>query len=491
MEIYRYNKVAWSEGVLLTPHHLQQLDRYHEHRLQARVGPVVPYAWGVVKMAIDEDDLTERGGFTLRVFQGVLRSGMPVDVPDVDEAPPRREITPDLFDSGSDRLEVFLAVPAERPQAGSYALEELDSAAAMESRYLIRVARVNDETYGGSELDIDTAALNVRLLFGSEPGETLEKIKIAEVRRDRFGQLSLDGEYIPPSMAISASERLAELLREVVQRMAARCDALWAALGGGRGGPVTGRYDYSRADPEILWTLGAINVLLPALQHYSRTPGIHPEVIYRTLAQGAGLLSVLSSNHPPGNMPTYDHERLGECIGQLCDRIRRFLDLAPGAAVAPFLVFPLREGRSGRGYPIWQTEVRLDERLFTDDVLYLVATATGSEVGQAAALLQDLPSVATVAAPPDVDVYIEGALGLRLIPRPAPPGTPLPGPDTGNGSGGPMGGSSTAVAYFGLERAGAAWDTIRSRCTLAIYLPQGYRARFRAVALELLVEKGA
>ena len=127
MEIYRYNKVAWSEGVLLTPHHLQQLDRYHEHRLQARVGPVVPYGWGVVNMAIDEDDLTERGGFTLRVFQGVLRSGMPVDVPDVDEAPPRREITPDLFDGGSDRLDVFLAVPAERPQAGSYALEELDS----------------------------------------------------------------------------------------------------------------------------------------------------------------------------------------------------------------------------------------------------------------------------------------------------------------------------------------------------------------------------
>ena len=214
-------------------------------------------------------------------------------------------------------------------------------------------------------------------------------------------------------------------------------------------------------------------------------------MIYRTLAQGAGLLSVLSSNHPPGSLPSYDHEHLGECIGQLCDRIRRFLDLAPGAEVAPFLVFPLREGRSGRGYPIWETEVRLDEQLFTDDVLYLVATATGSEPGQAAALLQDLPSVATVAAPPDVDVYIEGAHGLRLIPRPAPPGTPLPAPGAGDGPGGPMGGASTAVAYFGLERAGAAWDTIRSRCTLAIYIPQGYRARFRALRLELLVEKGA
>src|SRR6188472_745415 len=172
METYRNNKVAWSEGVLLTPHHLQQLDRYHEHRLQARVGPLVPYAWGVVHLALDEDDLTERGGFTLRVFQGALRSGTPVDVPDVEEAPPRREITPDLFDSSSDRLDVYLAVPSERPQAGSYALPgqgSEDGGVGYESRYLVRVARVNDETYGGSEQDIDSAALNVRLLFGSEP----------------------------------------------------------------------------------------------------------------------------------------------------------------------------------------------------------------------------------------------------------------------------------------------------------------------------------
>jgi type VI secretion system protein ImpJ len=493
MEIYRYNKVAWSEGVLLTPHHLQQLDRYHEHRLQARVGPLVPYAWGVVHLAIDEDDLTERGGFTLRVFQGVLRSGTPVDVPDVEEAPPRREITPDLFDSASDRLDVYLAVPSERPQAGSYALPgqgSEDGGVGYESRYLIRVARLNDETYGGSELDIDTAALNVRLLFGSEPDETVEKIKIAEVRRDRFGQLSLDEAYVPPSLAISASDRLSDALRDVVQRMAHKCDALWGAHSGGQGRPVSGRYDYSRSDPEILWTLGMLNVLLPALQHYSRTPSMHPEVVYRTLAQGAGLLSVLSAHHPPGSLPSYDHEHLGECIGELCDRIRQFLELAPGAGSSPFLVFPLREGRSERGYPIWQTEVRLDERLFLDDALYLVARATAGEPGEAAALMRELPNVAAVAAPQDVDVYIEGAHGLRLNPRPAPPGTTPPDPAAAGGAGTAGTGSQAEVAYFGLERTGAAWDTIRSRCTLAVHLPQGYQGRFRTLSLELLVGKG-
>jgi type VI secretion system protein ImpJ len=442
-----------------------------------------------VHLAIDQDDLTERGGFTLREFQGVLRSGTPVDVPDVEEAPPRREITPDLFDSSTDRLDVFLAVPSERPQAGSYALPDQDY--GYESRYLMRVARVNDETYGGSELDIDTAALNVRLLFGSEPDETYEKIKIAEVRRDRFGQLSLADEYVPPSLAISASPWLTDALRDVVRRISAKCDALWAAHSGGRGRPVSGRYDYSRSDPEVLWTLGALNVMLPAIQHYSRTPGMHPEVVYRTLAQTAGLLSVLSADYPPGSLAPYDHEHLRECIGQVCDRIRLFLELSQGGEATPYLVFPLREGRSGRGHPIWQTEVRLDERLFLDDALYLVATATAGEDGEAGALLRDLPSVASVAAPPDVDVYIEGAHGLRLIPRPAPSGTPAPGPEEADGAGTPGAGPAAESVYFGLERTGAAWDTIRSRCAVAVYLPQGYRGRFRSLSFELLVGKGA
>jgi type VI secretion system protein ImpJ len=48
-----YTKVAWSEGLFLRPHHLQQNDRYHEHLLESRVRAATPYPWGFSEIEID------------------------------------------------------------------------------------------------------------------------------------------------------------------------------------------------------------------------------------------------------------------------------------------------------------------------------------------------------------------------------------------------------------------------------------------------------
>ncbi|HYS83770.1 MAG TPA: type VI secretion system baseplate subunit TssK, partial [Bradyrhizobium sp.] len=50
-----YTKVAWSEGLFLRPHHLQQNDRYHEHLLESRVRTSTPYPWGFSELEIDRD----------------------------------------------------------------------------------------------------------------------------------------------------------------------------------------------------------------------------------------------------------------------------------------------------------------------------------------------------------------------------------------------------------------------------------------------------
>ena len=34
-------RVIWSEGLLMTPQHMQHLDRFHEERLNARLGALV------------------------------------------------------------------------------------------------------------------------------------------------------------------------------------------------------------------------------------------------------------------------------------------------------------------------------------------------------------------------------------------------------------------------------------------------------------------
>ena len=46
----KYRKIVWNEGMLLTPHHFQQWDNYHEELLSSRVRSVLPFEYGVIDL---------------------------------------------------------------------------------------------------------------------------------------------------------------------------------------------------------------------------------------------------------------------------------------------------------------------------------------------------------------------------------------------------------------------------------------------------------
>jgi len=68
---------VWSEGMLLSPQHLQSLDRHHEALVAARVGAVSPDDWGVLSLEIDGSALAA-GQVRVVRFAGVLPDGLPV-----------------------------------------------------------------------------------------------------------------------------------------------------------------------------------------------------------------------------------------------------------------------------------------------------------------------------------------------------------------------------------------------------------------------------
>src|SRR5574342_983532 len=83
---------VWSEGMLLSPQHLQSLDRHHEALVSARVGAVSPDDWGVLSLEIDAAALAA-GQVRLARFAGVLPDGLPVDLDEADgDAPPARSL---------------------------------------------------------------------------------------------------------------------------------------------------------------------------------------------------------------------------------------------------------------------------------------------------------------------------------------------------------------------------------------------------------------
>ena len=78
--MFWYSKVAWSEGLFLRQHHLQQHDRYVEKLLDTRTRYLSPYPWGFSALEIDRE-LAEQNKFGLRQASGLPQDGTPFDLP--------------------------------------------------------------------------------------------------------------------------------------------------------------------------------------------------------------------------------------------------------------------------------------------------------------------------------------------------------------------------------------------------------------------------
>jgi len=85
-------RVVWSEGMLVSPQHLQQADLYHERLLDCRLAATSPLGWGVTAVEIDGGALAA-DQLVVNRFAGVLPDGLPLDFKAGDpEAPAARPI---------------------------------------------------------------------------------------------------------------------------------------------------------------------------------------------------------------------------------------------------------------------------------------------------------------------------------------------------------------------------------------------------------------
>ena len=122
-------KPIWTEGLLLSQHHFQHQDRYHEELLSDRVGSVVHYPWGITSLEIDERTLSS-GQFKLRRLAAIWPDGASVATGEGSREPaPAPRSFEAAFAPELGTLEVFVGLAHE---SGSALLE--DSAKNLGSR---------------------------------------------------------------------------------------------------------------------------------------------------------------------------------------------------------------------------------------------------------------------------------------------------------------------------------------------------------------------
>jgi len=424
--------------MFLNPHHFQQWDRYYESLLNFRLKSTSPLYWGLVEIDINREGL-ENGTFTLLSCRGIFPGGLCIDVPDSDEAPLGRAIE-DHFDPSLEALDVYLAVPADRPGLINFKIDEEDR--PVESRYQRDFVRVVDESTGDNEQEIPVARKSFKILFAGESLDGYDYLKIAELERKSNGAIALKEDYIPPCITISASHRLISITRRITEVLTAKSDELREQCRE-RG---DGFYEFGAADISTLCLLQTINSFIPKINYIYSTGRVHPEEAFRIISQLAGALTAFSSRIRPISLPRYEHEDLSHAFDELDTVIKELLRVS--SSTTSYVLIPLDETKES----IYESSIP-DYLLSSSYHFYLAVKGQGDQGD----LIREIQRRAKVSSSNDIDLLIGRALrGIALNNILSPP-TAIP--------------RKTGYCYFALDPESDFWDDVLKTKNLTIYIP--------------------
>ena len=434
----KYRKIVWNEGMLLTPHHFQQWDNYHEELLNSRVRSVLPFEYGVLDLQVNNEAVAN-GNFQITGCHAVLPDGLTINVPDAEAVPDLRPVK-DHFHPEQERLGVHLAIPARK--MGEANFQANGAKTNINLRYLQEGALVKDETSGTNEQPLAYAKSNLRIIFDDELRDGFTSIKIAELERTPTGQLKISEEYIPPILKVSASTWLVNMLRQLVEILITKS----GSLGEQRRQRNASLADFTTSEVAIFWLLHTINSSIPMMAHYFRSPLLHPEKLYLEMAALAGKLMTFTIEFHPKDIVKYDHDDLYFTFYNLSTQLKELLE-----TVIPSRCVPIPLEKINPTLYIGRVE---DERLLKDAGFYLAVNAQMPE----AKLIEGVPRVVKIASRDVIDTVVGRALPGVVLSHANPPPAPIP--------------SRVGFRYFQLDTTGAYWEGIKGSKVIAVYVPE-------------------
>jgi type VI secretion system protein ImpJ len=391
------NRVIWSEGLFLKPHHFQQQDRYIEHLVASSCRTGERFAWGMRRLEFDRD-LLALGKLSLTEVVGLLPDATPVHAPTNDPLPAPIAPTGDVAGQV-----VYLAVPLRRPNMR-------ESGGADDPGSMLRY-RAGEETIRDNAGDAQTeevlevGRLDLRLLLERDNRNGFACCGVARLLECRAdGQLLLDPDYIPPCIENAASQRLLGFAEELLGLCRRRADALAARVQAGAGGGVSEWANFL--------LLQVLNRNQPLLVHLVELAGRHhPENLYRDLLQLAGELSTFSTDEKrPPAFPVYRHEDLDTTFSPVFDFLRQALSREGVERAIPI---PIQQRKYG-----FRVALVADPSLLADARFVLAAKASVD----AEKLRRRFPAQAKLGPVDKIQELVKLALpGIALYPMPVAP----------------------------------------------------------------------
>jgi type VI secretion system protein ImpJ len=429
-------KLLWTEGLFVTQHHFQQLDRYHETLLTERTRSTSRYDWGVVDMEIDERALAT-GALRVNRLVGVLPDGTPIACGDgLDDIVPPRPLE-GAFGPQTRQLDIFVALPDEVDNAPNM---DPDPKAHVTARYVRGEAAVLDYNTGTTEQPVNWARRTFRLLFGEERQEGMVVMRIGQVIRGPTGALSLRADVIPPVLRLGASPMLMTGFRRVLSRMAGKQRSLSET----RKQRTEAAVEFLASDATKFWLLNALNLWIPVFSHLVEEGRHHPSDAYVALGQLTGQLCTFAVDGDPTAIPRFEYLELGDVFRKMFERVEFLLE----AVIAEkFVQIPLQKRDDGMYLG------NLDDPTILNHEFYLGAQGSVGE----GTLRDRLPKLNKIASWNQISSILNSAVnGAKLELEYRPPGAlPVRG----------------GMVFFKVIKTPEFWSDIVTTGTIAIYQP--------------------
>lgn len=436
MTLPKFLPVVWREGLLLSPQHLQQHQRYMEDVVGARANAANPFAWGVKALQIDTEAL-RTGELRLLSFSGIFPDGTVLKF--TSESAPAARPVGEHFSASASELGVYMALPLLREEHVNCA----KSSGGLVRFQPLAVANVPDLMEARTKKEVVFGMPSVRLMFESEPRDGYTSIKVAEIERCEGGLYRLVSDYIPPSITISTSP----LLTQVVNEILAIASTSQRSLQKEQHERVAGVADYSGRDITQYLLLSVLNSNIPLLKHFSSIGLTHPLSLYLYLTQFMGQLSTFVTDVDLGSTRPYDHSNLRDSFVELVARIKKMLGVKQPTSFYEVSLNPRRDG-------MWFG--KLDDQAVACAEYVL---AVDSEYPPQT-IANELPRRSKIASWEDIRNIVRSALPgaqLRVVHRP-PSGIPV----------------RERTVYFLIETDNEDWRRIIRMRRIAIFFQKPY-----------------
>ncbi len=308
--------VQWSEGMMLSPQHLQQNDRYWHAQLRHRLQTLTPSYWGVLRLRFD----LVKEVLTLSELECLLPDGLLVAFPGALPYSPPAEVAIDVgaaCRSGEPPVKLWCCV---NPRGAHAAVQD-----SQERRYNSVLDDANlDENIGEQAVQLPRLQVRFHLHLGATSPSAQSAVPLLEISRADNQQLRITP-YHPPMLNIEVADGLGDTslwrgLRELNDRLWDKVVQL------GEHGKLDARTDtLSNEQREHLEAARRIAACLPSFTTLL-TGTTHPSQLYQALAQLVGATAGIGADPTPLLMKPYRHDDCAPQFRQAMDFVQARID---------------------------------------------------------------------------------------------------------------------------------------------------------------------